>query len=43
MVKCITKDIQAELGIFTHIFAYSGIIGIFKNYSGIFRHIQNPV
>ena len=34
------KAIQADLGTFTHVLAYSGI---FRNYSGISRHIQNLV
>ena len=48
--KCITKAIQANLTIFTHIPAYLGIFtviqaqsSIFRDYSSIFRHIQNPV
>ena len=50
MKKRKTKAIQADLTIFTHIPAYSGIFtfiqaqsSIFRNYSSIFRHIQNPV
>ena len=38
MGNCKTIAIQADLGIFTHIPAYSGI---FKNYSGIFRILCN--
>ena len=34
------NKIQADSGILQHIQVYSGM---FKNYSGIFRHIQNPV
>ena len=34
------KVIQTDLGIFTHIMAYSGI---FRNYSDIVIHIPNPV
>ena len=34
------KVIQAVLGIFMHISAYSGI---FRNYSGILRHFPDPV
>ena len=39
MGKCTTKAIQADVGMFTDIPAYSGI---FKNYSGIFRILCNP-
>ena len=39
MGKCKTKAIQADVGMFTDIPAYSGI---FKNYSGIFRILCNP-
>ena len=39
MEKCKTKAIQANLGIFTHIRAYSGI---FRAYSRIFRTLCNP-
>ena len=35
-----TKVIQADLGTLAHISAYSGM---FKNYSGILKHNQNPV
>ena len=35
-----TKDIQADLGTLRHNSANSGML---KNYSGILRHIQNPV
>ena len=52
MGKCKTKTIQADLGIFTHIMAYSRIFrlsrhiqahsGIFRNYSGIFWTLCNP-
>ena len=35
-----TKAIQADSRILQHIQVYSGM---FKNYSGILRHIQNPV
>ena len=53
--RCIHVDlgvftIQADLGVFTHNSAYPGIFtliqaksGRFRNYSSIFRHIQNPV
>ena len=34
------RVIQADLGIFTHISAYSRI---FRNYSGILRHNPDPV
>ena len=34
------KVIQADLGIFTHISANSGI---FRNYSGTLRHFSDPV
>ena len=35
-----TKAIKADLGKFTHISEYSGM---FRNYSGILRHTQNPM
>ena len=34
------NKIQADSGILQHIQVYSGM---FKNYSGILRHIQHPV
>ena len=37
-----TKTIQADLGIFTHIPAYSSIF-IIRLIQELFRHIQNPV
>ena len=50
MKKRKTKAIQADLTIFPYIPAYSDIFtfiqaqsSIFRNYSSIFRHIQNPV
>ena len=44
-----TKAIKADLGKFTHISEYSGMLNIseyfriFRNYSGILRHTQNPM
>ena len=35
-----TKAIQADLGTFTHISAYSGL---FQHVQKLFRHIQNSV
>ena len=50
METCKTKTIEADLGILTHISAYSGILRHIQTYSGIirhiqelFRHIQDPV
>ena len=40
MGKCKTKAIQADLGIFTHVPAYSGTFRLVKPYSGILRHIH---
>ena len=43
MGACKTKDIQADLGIFTYIPAHQGNLNIFKfpwAHSGILRHIQ---
>ena len=47
--KCKAKAIQADLTIFTHIPAYSGMFtliqtqsNIFRNYSSIFRTLCNP-
>ena len=40
MQKCKTSAIQADLGIFTHVQAYSGII---RHIQELFRHAQNPV
>ena len=39
-VEMQNKVSQANLGIFTHISRHSGI---FRNYSGILRHIPDPV
>ena len=41
MGKCKTKAIQANLGIFIHISAYSGVSGHMR--PGIFGHIRSPV
>ena len=40
MEKSKTKAIQTDLGKFTHIQTYSGIIKCFQE---LLRHIQNPV
>ena len=40
MGTCKAKEIQADLGIFTHILAYSVIFRHIQTYSGIIRHIQ---
>ena len=40
MGTCETKATHSDLGILMHILAESSIL---RNYSGILRHIQNPV
>ena len=42
MRKCKTKAIQADLGIFTHIPAYSGILRYIQAYSGIVQSYSEP-